>query len=481
MKNKIVTRVIPSLMLASFMLASNVTADIPNNVLAAHGHSSHNDKYSNKGKDSDRNKKNSDDSNNLKLIPESLENKTVIIYTNDSHGNIEGFKYVPAIEQKLKTLNADAVVTVDCGDFSETKTGTEYVEESEGRSAIQIMNAAGYDVVALGNHEFDFANYGSKDNKYSPDRTDEIQEKFSPEHAKFKTISANIVYEDDPSKTLMAPNTLYTAKDDNGNNLVNIGFFGLDTCETEESGHKSSGLTNGLNFLDEHEKLYECAANQVSSLKTQGADLVICLAHLGIEQSDKREAAGDRSYEVYNGVKDGGIDLMLDANSHDVMTSWNGSSKSTARDKNDRPEGLPIMSTGKEFANIGLVIIDNDTKQIDNWLLLNESEYKEFTSDVTDNDAITATKQLIKDTKDHKFTDTGVDKDYSKEKNEVDTSGQVEETPEVIEETNNSQPESEQNVDESQKDDVTEDTQDDNDHTSDDDHHHRNNHGHHHH
>ena len=48
--------------------------------------------------------------------------------------------------------------------------------------------------------------------------------------------------------------------------------------------------------------------------------------------------------------------MLLDGHSHTVMTEAEG--------------GLPIQSTGTKFANIGVVIIDNETKAIEDHYLL---------------------------------------------------------------------------------------------------------------
>ena len=37
-----------------------------------------------------------------------------------------------------------------------TFRATPYVSDSQGKTAIELMNAAGYDVATFGNHEFDY-------------------------------------------------------------------------------------------------------------------------------------------------------------------------------------------------------------------------------------------------------------------------------------------------------------------------------------
>ena len=78
--------------------------------------------------------------------------KTVILHSNDVHGAIEGYAKIAALRDAFIEREAN-VLLVDAGDFSQ---GTTYVSTTKGLDAITMMNAAGYDVVTLGNHEFDY-------------------------------------------------------------------------------------------------------------------------------------------------------------------------------------------------------------------------------------------------------------------------------------------------------------------------------------
>ena len=78
--------------------------------------------------------------------------KTVILHSNDVHGEIMGYAYIAALRTEFENRGAD-VILADAGDFSQ---GDPTVSLSKGADAIAMMNAAGYDVATLGNHEFDF-------------------------------------------------------------------------------------------------------------------------------------------------------------------------------------------------------------------------------------------------------------------------------------------------------------------------------------
>ena len=85
--------------------------------------------------------------------PKSTEESHIyIISTNDMHANIEA---MPRLATLVKEYEAKGeVVLVDSGD---RVTGNAYVDDDAepGIPMIELMNAVGYDVVTLGNHEFD--------------------------------------------------------------------------------------------------------------------------------------------------------------------------------------------------------------------------------------------------------------------------------------------------------------------------------------
>ncbi|MBR4671021.1 MAG: 5'-nucleotidase C-terminal domain-containing protein [Butyrivibrio sp.] len=256
-------------------------------------------------------------------IPADLSGKTVILQTNDVHGAVGKYASVASVKQNLAGRGAD-VLLVDSGDFSQ---GTPYVSTSKGASAVTLMNAADYDIVTLGNHEFDYG--------YDQLRSNLAQ-------AKFKVLCANVL--DANGNPIYDPNYLYT----NGSG-IKIGFFGMETPETQTK--VNPGLIQGITFLSKSD-IYKCAQEQTDALKAQGADLVICLAHLGVDEESAPD--GHRSIDMYAKTK--GIDLILDGHSHTVMTKGA---------KNE-----PVLSTGTKIENIGVVIIDNASKKIEDDFLI---------------------------------------------------------------------------------------------------------------
>ena len=243
-----------------------------------------------------------------------MAGKTVILHTNDVHGAVEGYAYIAQLKADYEAKGAE-VILVDAGDFSQ---GTTYVSSTKGADAVTMMNAAGYDVVTLGNHEFDYGYAQLKENMSK---------------AKFKVVCADVFNED--GTPIFDASYTYTTKSG-----VKVGFFGMETPETQTKANPA--LIKGLTFAT-GDAFTKATADQVAALKD--ADVVICLAHLGVDA----ESAPYRSTDLYAAVK--GIDFIVDGHSHTVMTKGE--------------KGEPIQSTGTAFANIGVIVIDDASKKIE--------------------------------------------------------------------------------------------------------------------
>ena len=284
---------------------------------------------------------------NAKVFRSDYTGKTVILHSNDVHGALGGYAYMTELKNEFLAAGATDVILVDAGDFSQ---GTSYVSSSKGASAVTMMNAAGYDVVTLGNHEFDFGYAQLMENL---------------KDAQFQVICAD-VYLDETGETILPATTVVEVEtaaeaaaaaeeteaaegeEEPATNL-RIGFFGMETPETATK--VNPGLIQEISFAT-FDDLYASAQVAVDALKEENVDLIIGLTHLGV---DKESAAnGYRSIDLYDKVTD--IDFLIDGHSHTVMTAGEN--------------GEPIQSTGTKFENVGVIVIDNETKTISDHFLL---------------------------------------------------------------------------------------------------------------
>ncbi len=251
---------------------------------------------------------------------EDLAGKLVVIHTNDIHGRYEnneeslGMSSVAALKGYYETQGAN-VLLFDAGDFSQ---GTNLVNYYDGLDSVHFLNAAGYDAVSLGNHEFDFG-------------FDEL--KAMADAAQFPILDANILSRE-TNEPYFASNTVFTF----GN--MTVGVFGLDTPEAKTKASPKN--VKDVIILD-NEELFACAQAQVNELKAKGCDYIICIGHLGVDE----ESTGRRSVDVAANVN--GIDLLVDGHSH------------TKIDGGIDVNGTKIVSTGSYLEKIGVVVYDGKT------------------------------------------------------------------------------------------------------------------------
>ena len=246
-------------------------------------------------------------------VEQTYAGKTVILHSNDVHGAITGYACIAALKTDYESRGAE-VILVDAGDYSQ---GTTNVSTTKGADAVAMMNAAGYDVVTIGNHELDYGYEQLMDNMSK---------------AEFKVVCADVF--DADGTTIFDANYTYTTKSG-----VKVGFFGLLTPEAQTKANPA--LIKGLTFAIDD--LWAVSQKQIDALAD--ADVVICLSHLGVDNETKPYT----SYDLWNNTK--GIDMIIDGHSHTVMTKG---------DKNE-----PIQSTGTAFANIGVIVIDDASKKIE--------------------------------------------------------------------------------------------------------------------
>ena len=250
---------------------------------------------------------------------QDLTGHIVILHTNDVHGAIGEYAKVAALKQAYQAAGA-YVLLADAGDFIQ---GDPTVSASQGKTAIELMNLAGYDVAAPGNHEFD-SGY--------PNRKTRAGE------ADFPILAANVRYD---NAAALGDQTTFTTTDGK-----KIGIFGLDTPETATKAHPDK--IKGVSFLAAQE-MFDCAQAQVDALKADGCDYIICLGHLGIDA----ESTGNRSIDLLEKVT--GIDVFIDGHSHSTLEEIKEATNGTGK-----VGDTVLTSTGTKLANVGMVDISPD-------------------------------------------------------------------------------------------------------------------------
>jgi len=223
----------------------------------------------------------------------ALQQELVVLFTSDVHCGIDsGFGYagLAAVRDNLKAQGKH-VVLVDNGDSIQ---GAPIGTMTEGEANIKLMNAVGYDVATIGNHEFD----------YGMERFHELVAM-----AEFPYVSCNFVKNGEP---VFAP---YIIKEFDG---VKVAFLGISTPKTITSSAPKYFQDENGNFIygfcqdETGAALYAAVQTAIDAAKGEGAQYVIGLAHLGNEAECEPWTYAD---VIANTT---GMDALLDGHSHDT-------------------------------------------------------------------------------------------------------------------------------------------------------------------
>ena len=212
-----------------------------------------------------------------------------IIHFNDTHSNIDPLRagdykgmggvieQAAYIDSVRKADGKKNVLLLNAGDFSQ---GTSYFPELDGDIEIDVFNAAKYDAVAIGNHEFD-------------NGLAELARRLK--NLKMPVLCANYDFTGTPLEGVTDP---YTIVRKSGKKIGIIGLL------PDISVVVAADIVRGLEFIDPAEVVNKYA----DYLKNQKkCDLVICLSHLGYVE-DKELASMTRN-----------VDLIVGGHSHTLL------------------------------------------------------------------------------------------------------------------------------------------------------------------
>ena len=272
----------------------------------------------------------------LLALPTSAEtaDDIAVLYTNDIHTYIDGepfgYSELAAIKAQLEAQYKD-VILVDAGDHIQ---GTAYGSMDKGESIIKLMNAVGYDLATLGNHEFDYGMAG--------------RIKATDEWASFPYVSCNFYHEADGvrGENVLDAYKIFTVGEEK------IAFIGITTPETftkstpayfqDENGNYVYGISGG----EDGAALYADVQAAIDAAKAAGATRVIALGHLGVDPNSKPWTSED----VIANTE--GLDAFIDGHSHSVVEG----SKVADKAGND----VLLTQTGEYFGRIGMMVISAD-------------------------------------------------------------------------------------------------------------------------
>ena len=246
-----------------------------------------------------------------------------VIGTNDVHGELlpaqfnGGLTTLSGYVTAVRAARADdggAVLVIDAGDMWQ---GTLESNLVEGASVVEAYNAIGYTAAAIGNHEFDFGPIGELAIPAGPDDDPHGALRQRITEAQFPVLSANIV--DTTTGELIdwenvAPSIMIEAAG------VKVGIIGLITANALQ-------VTASANVKElAISPLAEAIVREATTLRRDGADIVIVTSHAGGECQEFDEpydlSSCELDYEIMkvaNALPTGLIDQIVAGHAHSGM------------------------------------------------------------------------------------------------------------------------------------------------------------------
>ena len=276
----------------------------------------------------------------------SQDAKLTILHTNDMHSRLAGFApesaYTPLIVNNDKTIGGFAriawiiknekqkpgqnTIVVDAGDFL---MGTLFhtVEEETGFQ-LPLMKKMGYDIVAIGNHEFDFG----------PQALAQIINNSLKRGAIPEILLGNALFSatdnsDDTLEELYRKEVIRrtTVKEIGG---IKVGFFSLLGVDAVKVSPKAKPVT--------FENQVSYARMAVKELKSVNCNVIICVSHSGVVKDKNGNWAGE---DINLASKVSGIDLIISGHTHTLLS---------------RPEtvnGVPVVQAGELGEFVGKIVL----------------------------------------------------------------------------------------------------------------------------
>ncbi|MBA3438534.1 MAG: metallophosphatase [Pyrinomonadaceae bacterium] len=230
------------------------------------------------------------------LEPRAGETLVTILHTNDTHSQIDplpandpyagrgGVARRATLVKRVRAANPYTLL-VDAGDVFQ---GTPYFNLYRGEVEYRAMSGIGYDVVTLGNHDFD-------------NGVEALAA--AMKFARFDFVSANY----DVRGTVIEPRVKpYVVREIGG---VRVGIFGLGIML---AGLNPPNTFKGIRYLDP----VSAARDSVRLLRErEKCSMVVCLSHLGYYPEPKANDVGDSQVAA----QVNGIDFIASGHTHTFM------------------------------------------------------------------------------------------------------------------------------------------------------------------
>ncbi|AFQ19155.1 bifunctional 2',3'-cyclic-nucleotide 2'-phosphodiesterase/3'-nucleotidase [Bacillus thuringiensis] len=270
--------------------------------------------------------------------------------------------------------DGDALQGTPLGDYvaNKIKDPKNRVDPSYTHPLYRVMNLMKYDVISLGNHEF---NYGL-------DYLKEVTSK-----TKIPVINSN-VYRDD-----------HDGNDENDEHYFDRPYHILEKEVVDEAGQKQIVKIGVMGFVPPQimnwdkanlegqvkaKDIVETAKKMVPKMKAEGADVIVALAHSGVDKSGYNVGMENASYYL---TEVPGVNAVLMGHSHtEVKDVFNG---------------VPVVMPGVFGSNLG--IIDMQLKKVNGKWEVQKDQSKPQLRPIADskgNPLVESDQKLVNEIKD---------------------------------------------------------------------------------
>ncbi|ANS49995.1 2', 3'-cyclic nucleotide 2'-phosphodiesterase [Bacillus thuringiensis] len=270
--------------------------------------------------------------------------------------------------------DGDALQGTPLGDYvaNKIKDSKNRVDPSYTHPLYRVMNLMKYDVISLGNHEF---NYGL-------DYLKEVTSK-----TKIPVINSN-VYRDD-----------HDGNDENDEHYFDRPYHILEKEVVDEAGQKQIVKIGVMGFVPPQimnwdkanlegqvkaKDIVETAKKMVPKMKAEGADVIVALAHSGVDKSGYNVGMENASYYL---TEVPGVNAVLMGHSHtEVKDVFNG---------------VPVVMPGVFGSNLG--IIDMQLKKVNGTWEVQKDQSKPQLRPIADskgNPLVESDQKLVNEIKD---------------------------------------------------------------------------------
>jgi 2',3'-cyclic-nucleotide 2'-phosphodiesterase (5'-nucleotidase family) len=231
--------------------------------------------------------------------------RVTLLHTNDIHGRVEGLARVATLVERIREETPHRVIYVDAGDVEETTTRLSNL--TKGVAMHRLLSAAGCEVSVVGNAVW---------LRYGPQVVaDQARE------ATYPLLLANLSPVEGARRTALIDGVGFVGVTDPFYDFLETGLYGIEVTDEVEAVRRGA-----------------------RELREQGAELVVCLSHLGyaIDRDSYPSALDPQLAEQVQGE----VDLIVGAHTHHLLREGH------------RVGSVTIVQAGSFAEHLGRVDVD---------------------------------------------------------------------------------------------------------------------------